>query len=255
MATLSITTAELALVCDHLGAELPLQPAAEWAGLGDDARRTALAVARRSLAARGLLVEGSPTTELAGMVAAFVSPALLILVTAQRRGVTFAADSYSVTPEVSIAHRQPLAGVHLLEAIDTAGLRDGLLTSLGLEDRPEGGLPGDEISLDHATLVDWVTAPEDDHVVQGAGEQALLSAIRDDAVYLAVAVAHRPTLERVEGGRLAWFDGGHHGCWLVEHEPGAGSGGRDRVRVRPVAASWLGGELESFLPDAVLSAG
>lgn len=236
---ISLTTPELALACEHLGVELPPRPAAEWAELDEESRRLALDVAERCLTDRGLMRDGSPAPDLSAVVAAFTRPTLLIVAQGWRRGAPPGIDSYSISPQLSVAYRR-VGGAHLLQAIDPQGLVGALVPEGADEPADSEASP---LSVREQTLAGWLAGADDSVSSESPETVRFLETLGDGATYRSVAVAHRPSSGRVAGGELRWID--HPGGrWLVEGEPGS-----DRLELAPVTAAGLVDELRSFLPE------
>jgi hypothetical protein len=237
---ISLTTPELAVVCDYLDAGLPPRAAAEWNGMDSESRRLALDIAERSLVQRGLMSNGSLDPDLVAVVAALIRPTLIVVAQAWRRGVPPVVGSYSISPELSVAYRFA-GGFHLLQVIDSGDLIPALVAGSGSDE----GIGSDAVSIaiPEQVLAGWLVRPDVPVTTESPEVVSLLDAISGGAVYRSVAMAHRPSSGRVAGGELSWIEHAA-GRWLVGRQAGS-----DRIDLSPVTGEALIDELRSFLPE------
>jgi hypothetical protein len=235
---------ELSAVAEMFGAPgFPGVDAALSAGSSEEVRDAALASARRSLLARGVLTideEGLLQITPPHSVLFRVALAPGAVVDAEhRRSDAIETRSYYLLPVAAVEHAVAIGNVHRLERFEPDELLSRVRDFVGLAERPSG--EADEIELPVAVLNRALADGDDAQLPAEAA--ALGEAIGNLVSTSYVRCLHREGKALV-GGELRWIDTGGSGLWLIE--PSADD--PERVKVRRTSAHELLDELLSYLP-------
>jgi len=258
---------------------LPTLGAEPLADVSPGTREATLQTARRSLIARRVVSVGvDGTTEVVPAVTKLLdvmaSPGLLGRVTTDGPNA-LEARVFAAVPEVAIEDEVRAEGVHRLTPFPTEDFLARLLDFTGLAERPEAGLaPITVTARAFALCGECVEAGSQTDAVKAlidagaAGDtaDAFVTALSGAPTTSTVTILHRPDATHIEGGELAWIDGGDNGIWLIpiaadEHgtdddevDEGATAGaGEAAVIIEPTTAGHIGRVLLSYLPQSDVS--
>jgi hypothetical protein len=267
--SIDFSTEELVALCGLLGVGLP--PGLAEATVDVLSPSPAIeAAATRSLIARHAVEPGDDEPRVVGPVTQLLLAATtpgLICRAEHETGGQVTIRVFTATPEVTVEHRELSPGVHRLTVYSAAELLLRVLDFCQLTTRAVPDVGGFEVAagdLDRCRKRARAGDPSDALSALGAaladdpGARAFVDAERAEVSRCRVVIVHRPAEHIIEGGELAWIDGGEHGLWLLPdaYAELLASSDTDEVdevasqlvTIEPTSATSIAEELHSYLP-------
>lgn len=252
--------------------ELPAPPFvdAESFGASSDLRSELMAAGRRSLVARHVLTvdHGSEVSVLPAVRSLFevlAEPGLLAKTMYEEAG-NVETRLFAAVPEVAIEHLSLGGAIHRLTPFETNEVLARILSVVRLDERPVPASQGFEVTMgDLRRCAECLIAErraDAVSVITGAGvppeaAEAFVGALVTRVSSAAVTLLYQPDESHLQGGELAWLDGGESGLWLTPmpddtpaaENDDAGSFEELPVVIEPTSAKWIAEELLSYLPN------
>ncbi|MGQ0433899.1 MAG: hypothetical protein ACT452_16005 [Microthrixaceae bacterium] len=251
---------------------LPAPPFVDAGSLGAraDLRGELMAAGRRSLVARHVMtVENDSEIRVLPAVRRLfellAEPGLLARTMYEEAG-NVETRLFAAVPEVAIEHL-PLRGeIHRLTPFETEQLLARILTVVQLDERPVPVSQAFELTMgDLRRSAECLVADrraDAISVITGVGvppeaAEAFVAALVTRVSSAAVTLLYQPDEGSLQGGELAWLDGGESGLWLTpmpDDTPAAENGDASdfedlTVVIAPTSTKWIADELLSYLPD------
>ncbi len=189
------------------------------------------------------------------IIAAASVPALVAVVSRQVDAVVD-TTFLSVTPDLGVEVGSVAHTVYRLTPFAPSDLLARVLKLSDLHPMPEVA-EGEVIELQQSALdqcAERILAGDDVGALEALGgsstaTEALLRALKAKRSSSQVTILHKPGDGRVEGGAIAWLDGGFRGVWTMEaieddQEP------TGVIRISSADSSDIARELFSYLPAA-----
>lgn len=218
--------------------------------------------ARRALRARRILRTDSESdvNPAVAQLLQIVGAPLLVLEVARAIGKETEHTFFTAVPELAVEHRWIGEGLHRLTPFPANTLMSRALTVARLEGRKAIAVQPMRIAAGVATDA-FAAAQNLDHaqasrILQDAGVpvsdvELLVNALTNRVAAATITVVHRPAASVLEGGEVAWVDGGRAGgLWLMPTVDELLAGGDTSllVEVRPTSTGEIRDIVRSFLP-------